>query len=76
MNKTMNPNTMPTTMSHSVLSRRALGRGLVGGLLAAATAAAADPAPSIRRRGIPLGFDNFAVRAMGWNARELVDHAE
>jgi sugar phosphate isomerase/epimerase len=76
MNKTMNSNTMPTTMSHSVLSRRALGRGLVGGLLAAATATAADPAPSIRRRGIPLGFDNFAVRAMGWNARELVDHAE
>lgn len=28
------------------------------------------------RRGIPLGFDNFAVRAMEWNARQLVDHAE
>ncbi len=28
------------------------------------------------RRGIPLGFDNFAVRACGWNARQLVDHAE
>ncbi|MFM8434670.1 MAG: sugar phosphate isomerase/epimerase family protein, partial [Planctomycetia bacterium] len=27
------------------------------------------------RRGIPLGFDNFAVRAMKWNARQLVDHA-
>ena len=76
MNMNMPPKTMPKTMSHSRISRRALGRGLVGGLLAAATAAAADPAPSIRRRGIPLGFDNFAVRAMGWNARELVDHAE
>ncbi len=29
-----------------------------------------------RRRGIPLGFDNFAVRAMQWNARQLIDHAE
>lgn len=37
-----------------------------------APAAAAPPAP---RRGIPLGYDNFAVRAMRWNARQLVDHA-
>jgi hypothetical protein len=27
------------------------------------------------RPRIPLGFDNFAVRAMKWNARQLVDHA-
>jgi sugar phosphate isomerase/epimerase len=40
--------------------------------LAAAPLAAAD----VRRRGIPLGFDNFAVRAMQWNARQLIDHAE
>jgi 3-oxoisoapionate decarboxylase len=40
--------------------------------LAAAPLAAAD----VRRRGIPLGFDNFAVRAMKWNARQLIDHAE
>jgi sugar phosphate isomerase/epimerase len=40
-------------------------------LLAVAPAAAAAP----RRRRIPLGFDNFAVRALGWNARQLVDHA-
>jgi sugar phosphate isomerase/epimerase len=46
-----------------------------GGIVAAATLAqAARGAP--RRRGIPLGFDNFAVRAMKWNARQLVDHAE
>jgi sugar phosphate isomerase/epimerase len=32
--------------------------------------AAADARPRIR-----LGFDNFAVRAMKWNARQLVDHA-
>jgi sugar phosphate isomerase/epimerase len=40
--------------------------------LAAAPLAVAD----VRRRGIPLGFDNFAVRAMKWNARQLIDHAE
>jgi sugar phosphate isomerase/epimerase len=36
--------------------------------------AATTAAP--RRLGIPLGFDNFAVRALGWNARELIDHAQ
>jgi sugar phosphate isomerase/epimerase len=35
-------------------------------------APAADPAA---KRGIRLGFDNFAVRGMGWNARQLIDHA-
>ncbi len=32
--------------------------------------AAADRQPKIR-----LGYDNFAVRAMNWNARQLIDHA-
>jgi sugar phosphate isomerase/epimerase len=48
------------------------------------TAAAAATALTVGRqalaaapsRGIPLGYDNFAVRAMGWNARQLVDHAQ
>jgi sugar phosphate isomerase/epimerase len=44
--------------------------------LAAATAVVAPAQAAPRRRGIPLGFDNFAVRAMKWNARQLVDHAE
>ncbi len=43
---------------------------------AAALAAGIARAAAPRRRGIPLGFDNFAVRAWGWNARQLVDHAE
>jgi sugar phosphate isomerase/epimerase len=48
------------------------------GFLAAAAALAATPlvAADVRRRGIPLGFDNFAVRALKWNARQLIDHAE
>jgi sugar phosphate isomerase/epimerase len=48
------------------------------GFLAAVAALAATPlaAADVRRRGIPLGFDNFAVRAMKWNARQLIDHAD
>ena len=49
-------------------------------LMAAGAATAVSSLPLARaavpRRGIPLGFDNFAVRACGWNARQLVDHAE
>ncbi len=56
-----------------VITRRGiLATGLVGGLAAVASPARA----AARRRGIPLGFDNFAIRACGWNARQLVDHAE
>ena len=28
-----------------------------------------------KEQTIKLGFDNFAVRSMQWNARQLVDHA-
>jgi sugar phosphate isomerase/epimerase len=60
------------------VSRRGWIGSTVAGIAAAAVAAssrAAEAAPAVRR-GIPLGYDNFAVRAMGWNARQLVDHAE
>ena len=63
-------------MKPNPITRRALVQGVAAGvvsMLVSPSTAAAAPA---RRRGIPLGFDNFAVRAMGWNARELVDHAE
>lgn len=45
--------------------------------LAAATAAVALPAVAAepRRRGVRLGFDNFAIRALDLDARQLVDHA-
>jgi 3-oxoisoapionate decarboxylase len=29
----------------------------------------------VTRRNIKLGFDNFSVRAMGWKAPQLLDHA-
>jgi 3-oxoisoapionate decarboxylase len=41
----------------------------------AAPAAPATPAAPIRNRGIKLGFDNFAVRAMKWKAPALIDYA-
>ncbi len=62
---------VPTPPGPCVSRRGLLAAGIVGAI---ATAGAARATP--RRRGIPLGFDNFAVRAFGWNARQLIDHAE
>jgi sugar phosphate isomerase/epimerase len=42
----------------------------------AAVSGAARARAIVGRRTIRLGFDNFAVRALKWNARQLVDHAE
>jgi 3-oxoisoapionate decarboxylase len=47
--------------------------------LAAAAVSAAAPMlanAAEDRRPIPLGFDNFAVRAMGWKADQLLDYAQ
>lgn len=67
--------------SRPMIRNRSAGTALSRrGFLSAATAAVAGLAggadPAARRRGIRLGFDNFAVRALKWNARRLVDHAE
>jgi len=40
-----------------------------------AALASAIPFVAPARRKIKLGFDNFAVRAMGWKAEELLDYA-
>lgn len=53
--------------------RRDLFRATGG--LAAGLALGSVRGADARRRGIALGFDNFAVRALRWNARQLVDHA-
>ena len=50
-------------------------RFVVGLAAAAATSLVGVAAAPVRRRGIPLGFDNFAVRGQRWNVRQLVDHA-
>ncbi len=47
--------------------------------LSAATAALAVAGPALAqpaaRRNIKLGLDNFAVRAMGWKAPQLIEYA-
>ena len=47
--------------------------------LSAATAALAVAGPAlaqpVARRNIKLGLDNFAVRAMGWKAPQLIEYA-
>jgi sugar phosphate isomerase/epimerase len=50
-------------------------RAAVAALAAAGAGAAVRLDAAVPRRGIPLGFDNFAVRGLGWNVRQLVDHA-
>ncbi len=63
------------------LSRRkllALTTATSVGLLAAPIIKAAEataPASAVRHRGIKLGYDNFAVRAMKWKAAELINYA-
>ncbi len=47
-------------------------------VIGAASAVASSPLSSaepVRRRGIKLGLDNFSVRAMKWNAAQLIDYA-
>lgn len=64
-----------TAATSKTISRRGwLATAAVAGGLATIRRAAADT--PVRRRGIKLGFDNFALRALQWNARRLVDHAE
>jgi 3-oxoisoapionate decarboxylase len=58
----------------TTLSRRAFAKTISAG----AAVAAAGLAPAIRAAAsarIKLGIDNFAVRAFGWNADELIDYA-
>lgn len=58
--------------AHS-LSRRDFVRATAAVATLAALPAAAAP---VRRRNHKLGFDNFAVRGMKWNARQLIDYSE
>lgn len=60
-------------MNTSSLSRRAFLSTAAAAVTLAALPANAAPA---KKRHHKLGFDNFAVRAMKWNARQLIDHSE
>ena len=61
-------------MNAQSVSRRDFARTVA----AAATLAAALPTPPApaKKRQHKLGFDNFAVRGMKWNARQLIDYSE
>lgn len=51
--------------------RRFLQAAATAAAFAASRTRAANP-PPVR---LKLGYDNFAVRAMGWKARQLIEHA-
>ena len=56
----------------------AIAAGMIAGggsLPAAEATGSAPPAAPVRRRGIKLGMDNFAVRALKWKAPALIDYA-
>lgn len=59
---------------NETISRRSFAAFSVAALAGISIARGADATP--RKKKIKLGIDNFAVRAMKWNARQLVDHAE
>ena len=60
-------------MTHaSPLARRSFLKTIA--LASASTRMPANAQPAARR-GIKLGMDNFAVRAMNWKANDLIDYA-
>jgi 3-oxoisoapionate decarboxylase len=64
-----------TTMPATGLDRRSFLKLAAAGAATAAFAPSLTAAEPVRRRGIKLGLDNFAVRAMKWKADALVDYA-
>ena len=71
------PSRLPVAAAPQTLSRRGwLGSAAASLATAMATGSSAAEPSASAARGIPLGYDNFAVRAMGWNARKHVDHAD
>ena len=61
-------------MIHAIpLPRRSFLKSLAAATLAGPALGLAEP--GVKRRGIKLGMDNFAVRAMGWKAKVLIDYA-
>jgi sugar phosphate isomerase/epimerase len=63
-------------MNPETVSRRSFVKVAAVATAALAVAPALPLLAGVRQRNHKLGFDNFAVRAMKWNARQLVDYAE
>lgn len=63
-------------MNTPALSRRTfLQTTALAGAALTAGLSITPAATTSRKRNIKLGYDNFAVRALKWNARQLIDHA-
>lgn len=58
--------------SSSPITRRSVLKTLALASFATRFSANAEP---VSRRGIKLGMDNFAVRAMGWKEKDLIEYA-
>ncbi|MCG3199301.1 MAG: hypothetical protein GHCLOJNM_03812 [bacterium] len=58
-------------------TRRAFLAGAAGAALALSRPSRAEEpvASAPPKRDIPLGFDNFSIRSLGWNAEQLLDYA-
>ena len=70
--RTMNPTIRSNPNRREFLQTIAAG----GAAMAAGLPAfAQDNSSTPKRSGIKLGLDNFAVRAMGWKAPQLIDYA-
>lgn len=61
--------------AHPSVSRRTFGKALATAAAGMALAPVLPAAAQAPARKIKLGLDNFAVRAMKWKGRELVDYA-
>jgi sugar phosphate isomerase/epimerase len=63
------------TTNQLATNRRQFLQVAATGTALLATAALRAQNEPVRRRGIKLGLDNFAVRGMGWKAAQLIDYA-
>lgn len=72
----MKPNStsLSTTRRAFLKSVTAASAGLAAGGFSTASVQAAATEPA-RKTNLKLGFDNYSVRAMGWNASQLIDYA-
>ncbi len=62
-------------MNHSLLPRRAFLKTVAGAAATTVLGSSVRSEGAIEPGKIKLGMDNFAVRAMGWKASRLLDHA-
>src|SRR5687767_1823818 len=67
--------TVPVSRGSAGTPRHTSRRAFLGTVVAATAGLATGALAQSGRRNIKLGIDNFAVRAMGWKAPQLIDYA-